>query len=173
MHYTRCFFYYARKLSRYTRCNFLARPFPVIRGAFFHYVRWLIHYTRCFFHYTHGTSFSLDLKRGQLRMEVKMAVTTRILQLILKKKLSLGHLTELFRRDNNTTDITSRAPVDMMNLQLQLCWCVTTPKLQTPQILLRKDLHCKLVSILIALKVIPLKLFYYQTFFETWRNEHS
>ena len=24
----------------------------------------------------------------------------------------------------------------------------------------------------IALKVIPLKLFYYQTFFETWRNEH-
>ena len=24
-----------------------------------------------------------------------------------------------------------------------------------------------------ALKVIPLKLFYYQTFFETWRNEHS
>ena len=23
------------------------------------------------------------------------------------------------------------------------------------------------------LKVIPLKLFYYQTFFETWRNEHS
>ena len=25
----------------------------------------------------------------------------------------------------------------------------------------------------ICLKVIPLKLFYYQTFFETWRNEHS
>ena len=24
-----------------------------------------------------------------------------------------------------------------------------------------------------TLKVIPLKLFYYQTFFETWRNEHS
>ena len=24
-----------------------------------------------------------------------------------------------------------------------------------------------------AIKVIPLKLFYYQTFFETWRNEHS
>ena len=23
------------------------------------------------------------------------------------------------------------------------------------------------------IKVIPLKLFYYQTFFETWRNEHS
>ena len=22
------------------------------------------------------------------------------------------------------------------------------------------------------LKVIPLKLFYYQTFFDTWRNEH-
>ena len=101
----------------------------------------------------HGTSFSLDLKRGQLRMEVKMAATTRILQLILKK-LSLGHLTELFRRDNNTTDITSRAPVDMMNLQLQSCWCVTTPKLQTPQILLRKDLHCKLVSILISLNVL-------------------
>ena len=26
--------------------------------------------------------------------------------------------------------------------------------------------------ILYKLKVIPLKLFYYQTFFETWRNEH-
>ena len=25
----------------------------------------------------------------------------------------------------------------------------------------------------IQIKVIPLKLFYYQTFFETWRNEHS
>ena len=24
-----------------------------------------------------------------------------------------------------------------------------------------------------AIKVIPLKLFYYQTFYETWRNEHS
>ena len=24
-----------------------------------------------------------------------------------------------------------------------------------------------------SLKVIPLKLFYYQTFFETWRNEHT
>ena len=23
------------------------------------------------------------------------------------------------------------------------------------------------------IKVIPLKLFYYQTFFETWHNEHS
>ena len=23
------------------------------------------------------------------------------------------------------------------------------------------------------LKVIPLKLFYYETFFETWRNQHS
>ena len=33
-------------------------------------------------------------------MEVKMAATTRIL-----KKLSLGHLTELFHRDNNTTDM--------------------------------------------------------------------
>ena len=75
--------------SRYTRC-------------FFHYVRWLFHYTRCFFHYTHGTSFSLDLKRGQLRMEVKMAATTRIL-----KKLSLGHLTKLFHRDNNTPDVIS------------------------------------------------------------------
>ena len=53
--------------SRYMRC-------------FFHYVRWLFHYTRCFFHYIHGTSFSLDLKRGQLRMEVKIAATTRILK---------------------------------------------------------------------------------------------
>ena len=26
---------------------------------------------------------------------------------------------------------------------------------------------------ILQLKVIPLKLFYYQTFFETWRNEHS
>ena len=30
-------------------------------------------YTRCFFHYIHETSFSLDLKRGQLRMEVKIS----------------------------------------------------------------------------------------------------
>ena len=35
-------------------------------------------------------------------MEVKMAATTRIL-----KKLSLGHLTELFHRDNNLPDIIS------------------------------------------------------------------
>ena len=77
---------------------------PFSCKAFSRYTRCFFHYTWCFFHYTHGTSFSLDLKRGQLRMEVKMAVTTRILQLILKK-LSLGHLTELFRRDNNTTDM--------------------------------------------------------------------
>ena len=25
----------------------------------------------------------------------------------------------------------------------------------------------------LTFKVIPLKLIYYQTFFETWRNEHS
>ena len=56
-----------KAFSRYTRC-------------FFHYVRWLFHYTRWFFHYIHGTSFSLDLKRGQLRMEVKMAATNRILK---------------------------------------------------------------------------------------------
>ena len=73
-----------KAFSRYTRC-------------FFHYARWLFHYTRCFFfHYIHGTSFSLDLKRGQLCMKVKMVATTRIL-----KKLSLGHLTELFHRDNS------------------------------------------------------------------------
>ena len=35
-------------------------------------------------------------------MEVKMAATTRILE-----KLSSGHLTELFHRDNNTPDIIS------------------------------------------------------------------
>ena len=95
---------------------FLARPFSRYTRCFFHYVRWLFHYTRCFFHYIHGTSFSLDLKRGQLRMEVKMVATALIL-----KKLSLGHLTELFYRDNDTPDMTptSRVPVDMMNLQLQ------------------------------------------------------
>ena len=80
-----------KAFSRYTRC-------------FFHYVRWRFHYTRCFFHYIHGTSFSLDLKRGQLRMEVKMAATTRILRIL---KLSLGHLTELFHRDKNTPDVIS------------------------------------------------------------------
>ena len=36
-------------------------------------------------------------------MEVKMAATTRIL-----KKLSLGHLTELFHTDNNTPDMLSK-----------------------------------------------------------------
>ena len=35
-------------------------------------------------------------------MEVKMAAITLIL-----KKLSLGHLTELFHRDNNTPDMIS------------------------------------------------------------------
>ena len=39
-------------------------------------------------------------------------------------------------------------------------------------------IYCYLVQRLSELnkqtfKVIPLKLFYYQTFFETWRNEHS
>ena len=29
------------------------------------------------------------------------------------------------------------------------------------------------LRVLACFKVIPLKLFYYQTFFETWRNEHS
>ena len=28
-------------------------------------------------------------------------------------------------------------------------------------------------QLMASFKVIPLKLFYYQTFFETWRNEHS
>ena len=31
----------------------------------------------------------------------------------------------------------------------------------------------RVYSLLFLFKVIPLKLFYYQTFFETWRNEHS
>ena len=30
-----------------------------------------------------------------------------------------------------------------------------------------------IILVELLLKVIPLKLFYYQTFFETWRNEHS
>ena len=34
---------------------------------------------------------------------------------------------------------------------------------------LRKSIH----EFTVTVKVIPLKLFYYQTFFETWRNEHS
>ena len=55
-------------------------------------------------------------------MEVKMAATTLIIQLILKK-LSLGHLTELFHRDNNTTDMICNQQGtgghDDMNLQLQ------------------------------------------------------
>ena len=36
--------------------------------------------------------------------------------------------------------------------------------------LVRKDYEKNKIF---KLKVIPLKLFYYQTFFETWRNEHS
>ena len=32
--------------------------------------------------------------------------------------------------------------------------------------------HCPF-KVILFFKVIPLKLFYYQTFFETWRNEHS
>ena len=57
---------------------FLARPFS-------HYTRCFFHYVRRLFHYTHGTSFSLNLKRGQLRMEIKMAATVHI----LKKKNSV------------------------------------------------------------------------------------
>ena len=34
-------------------------------------------------------------------------------------------------------------------------------------------LHAAFCSNNCKLKVIPLKLFYYQTFFETWLNEHS
>ena len=75
-------FYYARKLSRYTRCHFLARPFPVLRGAIFITRGGFFNIRGAFFHYIHGTSFSLYLKRGLLRMEAKMAATTRILQLI-------------------------------------------------------------------------------------------
>ena len=63
---------------------FLARPFS--------------RYTRCFFHYTQRTSFSLDLKRGQLRMEVKM-------QLVFLTQFSLGNLTELFHTNNDTPDM--------------------------------------------------------------------
>ena len=32
---------------------------------------------------------------------------------------------------------------------------------------------CALKSKITQLKVIPLKLFYYQTFFETWHNQRS
>ena len=55
----------------------------------------------------------VDLKRGQLRKEVKMAATTRIL-----KKLSLSHLTELFHRSsqgNNTLDINSMLGTHQIN----------------------------------------------------------
>ena len=33
--------------------------------------------------------------------------------------------------------------------------------------------HCPADSVVCFVKVIPLKLFYYQTFFETWPHEHS
>ena len=35
------------------------------------------------------------------------------------------------------------------------------------------DIQATKTVLLWLFKVIPLKLFYYQTFFETWRNEHS
>ena len=105
---------------------------------FLNYVRWLTHYTRCFSCYIHGTSFSLDLKRGHLCKEVKMAASMDKLDSMVSmahilKKNNLGHLTELFHREKITPDIismlsthdmnqlgiTSRA--DMMNLRLQCC----------------------------------------------------
>ena len=95
IHYTRCFFYLCTEGMSLYAVPFYCKAFSRYARCFFHYVRWLFHYTWCFFHYIHGTSFSLDLKRGQLRLEVKMATTTRIL-----RKLSLGHLTDLFHRDN-------------------------------------------------------------------------
>ena len=41
------------------------------------------------------------------------------------------------------------------------------------ELLSSREVVPKLKTLSSLLKVIPLKLFYYQTFFETWRNEHS
>ena len=75
------------------------------------------HYTRCFFSYIHGTSSSLDLKRGQLRREVKMAATMDRLDVMARilKELSLGHLTELFHGEKITPDIISMLSTHEMN----------------------------------------------------------
>ena len=70
----------------------------------------------------------------QLRKEVKMAAIVDRLDVMARilKKLSLGHLTELFRREKITPDIISMLThemnqlgitrrVDVMNLCLQCC----------------------------------------------------
>ena len=80
---------------------------PFSCKAFSRYMRCLsslcavaFNYMQCFFHYIHGTLFSLNLKRGQLRIEVKMMATIR--------SLKKTHLTELFYRDNNTDMISNQ-----------------------------------------------------------------
>ena len=45
------------------------------------------------------------------------------------------------------------------------------PFLVIPRVLI--DQNYVAIVFFLPLKVIPLKLIYYQTFFETWRNEHS
>ena len=84
IHYTRCFFHYARKLSRYTRYYLFAGDFSVICGAFLIMCGGLFIRRGAIFHYIHGTSFSLDLKRGQLRKEVKMAATMDKLDIVAR-----------------------------------------------------------------------------------------
>ena len=114
-----CFFHHARKLSRYTRCYFLAVPFSRYMRCFSHYVRWLIHYTRCFLCYIHGTSFSLVLKRVQQRKEVKMAATMDRLELFHREKSTPDIISMLSTHEMNKLKITNR--VDITNLRLQCC----------------------------------------------------
>ena len=61
-----CFFHYAQKLSRYARCYLLAVPSSRNMRCNFHYICGVANslYAVLFFRYNHGTSFSLDLKRG-------------------------------------------------------------------------------------------------------------
>ena len=64
--------------------------------------------------------------------------------------------------------------------QTMWSWPYMTLVLSTPTFLKKKELTLSAAITKITMtrkylsrfKVIPLKLFYYQTFFETWRNEH-
>ena len=93
------FFYYARKLSRYTRCNFLARPFPVIRGAFFIMCGGLFIIRGAFFIILTGP------RSRSIWNEANYGWKSKWRPPLVFFSWFLGHLTELFHRDINTTDM--------------------------------------------------------------------
>ena len=61
------------------------------------------------------------------------------------------------------------------HIQLIMFWFgyITRTMVWLNTLLMKKNTEFGCLFYLLVVRVIPLKLFYYQTFFETWRNEHS